>query len=517
MGFIKKLLFVPLFLLFISVFFAPKANAALINVSDDISTSRPSASTTIIGNDQTTAGTVGQVNVFDNGSMFLASDSAILRADTGQTQDVLTVASMSAQQAGQSRYVYFTGLVPHIHHAGTNIINSITATHTITLVPGITIPINGKIVITFPTITDLVSGSNTASPSATGFSFNGESATPTDITCWDTSQTSNNCINGGGNFATNQANTVTITLGSAAIAAGHTVIINIGCSGTNTAGVCTGQAPRLINPTSSYQANCSNGGTGGSSICQADIWKLQVQTQGATSNALETSRIAIGTINSVQVTASVEPTFTFKITGFSQGTSWADNTSGSTTCGVDFINTGFDTTATSVNLGTLNNGNFSKAAQLIDISTNGSYGYSLTATSSGHLINASSGNWLPDVNSIPGGINGLTANDTPVPYGILKNGTNASGSAYFGISPCGSDVSAMWGGAGKSSINSNFSNPWNTIGNDFAATLASYTGGYVNDDQTHGKTVVRYAASIAPNTPAGVYTTVLTYVATASF
>lgn len=511
MGFIKKFLFVPLFLLVVGVFFAPKANAALINVSDDISTSRPSASTYLTG-DQTGPSNMGQVVVADNGSMFLASDAAVLRADTGQTQDVVTVASMSAQQAGPTRYVYFTTLIPHAHHNGTNIINNITATHTILLTPGITIPINGKIVITFPG-----AGSNIASPSATGFSFNGELATPTDITCWDTSQSTNGCTNGaGGSFASNQANTVTITLGTAAISAGHTIIINIGCTSTNTAGVCTAQAPRFINPISSYQANCSNSGTGGASVCQADIWKLQVQTQDASSNGLESSRIAIGTINSVQVSASVEPTFTFKISGLGQATNWADSTLGSTTCGVDYINTGFDTTATSVNLGTLNNGNFSKAAQLIDISTNGSYGYSLSATSSGHFINASSGNWLPDVNSLAAGVNGLTANDVPVPYGILRAG-NASGSAYFGISPCGSDVPTMWGGANKSAINSNFSNPWNTINNDYADTLASYTGGYVNDDQTHGKTVVRYAASIAANTPAGIYTTVLTYVATASF
>src|ERR1035437_9125890 len=202
MGLIKKLLFLPLFLLFIGGFFAPKANAALINVSDNLSTSRPSAASTIIDN-QTGPNTVGQVKIFDNGSMFLVSDSAIFSSDkVTQTQDVTTVASMSAQQAGPSRYVYFTGLIPHVHHAGTALITNITATHTITLTPGVTIPNSGKIVITFP---NPGAGNNVASPSASGFSFNGESATPTDITCYDATVTSGQTCKGtDGAFASDQ-------------------------------------------------------------------------------------------------------------------------------------------------------------------------------------------------------------------------------------------------------------------------------------------------------------------------
>ena len=51
----------------------------------------------------------------------------------------------------------------------------------------------------------------------------------------------------------------------------------------------------------------------------------------------------------------------------------------------------------------------------------------------------------------------------------------------------------------------------------YFATLANYTGGYVNGDQTNGITVIRYVASIAANTPAGYYTTTFSYMASLTF
>jgi hypothetical protein len=494
--FIKRILYIPLLLLLIGFLFAPKAHAALGDVSDTLTTSRPSAAAPLVSA-QLGGGVTGQVIVVDNGSMFLASDSAVLQSDTGQIQDILTVASMSAQQAGPpvQRNIYFTTSIPDAHHAGTTLVSNITATHMIDFTPGIAIPNGGKIVITFPG-----SGSNIASPSATGFSFNNLQASQ--IICNPTTA----CAGG---ISITGNNTITLTTSAVQSAP---IYVAIGCTGTITVsggvGTCTAYKSALINPTISSNTAC----TAGALICAADIWRLQIQTQDATGIALDTSRIAIGTINSVQVYATVEPTLTFSIAGVTQATNWG---SLAASCGNEAINTGFDTSATTVNLGSLNNGNFSKTAQLLTISTNGSYGYALTSTSSGHLINPAAGIWLPDAN----GGNGLTANDVPAPAGI-KIGTNASGSAYFGISPCGSDVAAMWGGANHISINSNFSNPWNngsgtSLGN--VATLASYTGGYVNGDATHGTTVVRYVASIAGSTPAGLYTTVFTYVATASF
>jgi hypothetical protein len=494
MALIKRLLFIPLFLLLIGIFFAPKAHAALSNVADTINTSRPSASAPLFSA-QVGGSTVGQVTIIDNGSMFLASDSAVLQSDTGQGQNVMTVASMSAQQVGPpvQRNVYFTSAISNAHHAGTALVTNVTATHIIELTPGTLIPNGGKIVITFPG-----AGSNIASPSATGFSFNNLQTTA--VICNPTSA----CAGG----VSVSAPTVTVTTNALQPAASP-IYIAIGCTGTLNVsggfGNCTVYAPALINPTVSSNATCP----GNPTVCNADIWKLQIQTQDTGSVVLETSRIVIGTINAVQVYATVEPTMTFSIAGLTAGTNWGGG-SGAVNCGNENTNTGIDTSATVVNFGSLNNGNFSKAAQVLTVSDNGSYGYDIIATSSGRLINTSSGVWLPDAN----GGNGLTANDTPAPMGIK----NASGSAFFGISPCGNDVPAIWGGASHIANNSNFSNPWNTGVNGFAGILATYSGSNVNgNDATHGLIVVRYVASIASNTPAGLYTTALTYVATPNF
>jgi hypothetical protein len=501
MEFIKKLLFIPLLLLLVGLFFAPQAHAALSSVSDTISTSRPSAAAPIVGN--IGAGSVSQVNFIDNGSMFLASDSATLQSDTGQLQDIMVVASMSAQQVGPpvQKTLYFSKTITNAHHDRTAVVDAITATHMIELTPGTAIPTNGKIVITFPG-----AGSNTASPSATGFSFN--NLQPGGVICLPTTACNGAVVSITG------SNTITVQTSAPQSGA---IYIGIGCTGTisvtNGYGTCSTYASALINPTVSSNGTC----TGNPTVCAADIWKLQVQTQDAGGNALETSRIAIGTVNAVQVYAYVEPTLTFSIAGLNTTDNWGAK---ATSCGNETINTGIPTSATVVNFGSLNNGNFSKAAQVLTVSTNGPTGYDVTATSSGHLINTATGSWLPDANqnTVAGSGNGLTNNDVPLPYPILLGGTTASGSAFFGISACGNDAPAFWGGSTHISINSNFSNPWNTGSNGYVATLATSTASNINGtDTTHGVTVVRYAASIAPSTPAGLYTTALTYVATANF
>ena len=165
-------------------------------------------------------------------------------------------------------------------------------------------------------------------------------------------------------------------------------------------------------------------------------------------------------------------------------------------------------------MGILSNGYISAAAQQLQVSTNSASGYVITATSSGRFINPATGFFLPDAN----GGNGLTNNDTPAP-GVINAGTPA-----FGIHACGarsgalsgnSGISAgdIWINAGTLSNSARFSNPWNTGSNAYYATIASYTGGPVTTDNT----AILYGATISGTTPAGLYSTTLTYVATATF
>lgn len=459
----KQLIFTSLILIF-GFFFTSKVNAAsLTNVSDTITTSRPSASAPLVGNQ---AAAAGQVTIVDNGSIFLASDSAVLWPDTGETLNTVNVASMSAANtpSANQRIVYFTNTAANTHHAGDPITTAITAKHTIVFTTISTIPSGGKIVITFPG-----SGVNTASPSATTFSFNNL-------------QTSNVTFSTGSCTISVNAPSVTCTTGAQITPT--TITVTIGST-----------TPALINPTKTAAA-----GT-------ADTWKISVKTQDASATPidLDTGSAKIGTIDAVQVQGTVEPTLTFSIAGIANGTTINTNNT-ACTGNTDVTNSGLATTATFVNLGVLANGVINIAAQDLTVSTNGSLGYSITATSSGRFINPASGFWITDAN----GGNGLTANDTPAPAVFP-----ASGNPAFGIHPCGTRVSTgTWVASTTSfSAGNRYSNPWNTGTNAFYATITSYTGGAVSNE----KTTVEYASTVSGTTPAGIYSNYFTYVATATF
>jgi hypothetical protein len=284
----------------------------------------------------------------------------------------------------------------------------------------------------------------------------------------------------------------------------------IGCT-AQSSGVCTTASPRLINPTASATQcsgqTCTSGPTN-------DSWKVTLQTTDASSNVLDSASTKINTIQSVQVQATVEPTLTFSITGMDNGTNFNTGSGNFSlgSCGALVTNSGINATATSVNLGILA-GVTSLAGQQLVVSTNAANGYVITATSSGQLKNPATGFAINDAN----GAGGLTANDTPAPATIT------AGTPAFGIHACGARSGALSGGSGIAAgdiwVNNGtvstakFSNPWNTGTNAFYNTIASYTGGPVSTDRTN----IAYGATVSGTTPAGIYLTTLTYVASASF
>ena len=480
LGIIKKHLVFYLIILLLGLFSASKTYAAsLSNVSDTITTSRPSAAAPLASNQ---AANDGQVTVIDlagsgnNSALWIASDSAVLLPDTGQSLSTTTVASMSAANTPSSnqRIVYFTEQVSNTHHAGTTMITPVTATHTIRFTTISSVPSTGKIIITFPG-----SGSNIASPSATTFSFN--NLTSSQIQA-------NNATCGS---YTISAPTITCNL-SASINGAVTVTIIIGCT-SQSGGTCTAFSPALINPIKTAAA----AGT-------ADTWTVGVKTQDGSAVDLDAANVKIGTIEAVQVQGTVEPYLTFTIAGVSNGSSICSDTTNP--------GTGLNSTSTFVNLGSLSGSQRNISAQTFTIDTNGASGYSLTATSSGRFINPASGSWLTDAN----GGNGLTGNDST--QGTVPNPAPiAAGTPAFGIHPCigtggttTPTVPTGWGTGGGAS--NEFANPWNSGTNGYYALLASTTV----PSQT-SKTDIEYAATVNATTPPGIYRTVFTYVATATF
>ncbi len=463
--------FFALFVLGVSLFFAQKSyGATLSNASDTITTSRPSAATPLSAN---AAATDAQISVLNNSSRFLASDSAkIVRTSTGG--DVVTGLTVASQSAALTS-LYFTAAIGGSGaQAGTDVaVTNITAMHAISFVNPTPIPSGGKIIITFPGTS---TNPNNASPSATMFSFNGLSASNIQA---NFSAGSATC-----GFAINlSTNTITCTTANANIAANTTTTILIGCS-ANSGATCSTQVPTLINPTKTAGA-----GT-------ADLWAVSIQTQDASGINLDYAKVKIGTIESVQVQANVDPTLSFVIAGLSSATS-AINEGNATGCtNSESANTGIVSTATTVNLGTLSLAAININAQLLTVATNGINGYSLTATSSGHLINPATGFWIPDNGTSPG--------------------TFTAGTPQFGIHPCGSDVSSATWAIGTTGGGAGAKYGWPT--QTGMVTLASdATGPILGTTATHGVTSVEYAGTINASIPAGIYTSVITYVATPTF
>jgi hypothetical protein len=335
----------------------------------------------------------------------------------------------------------------------------VTAKHTIKFTTVTTTPVNGKIVITFSG-----TGDNTASPSATAFAFNNLQVS--NITAGFSSGTST-CL-----FAVS-APTIVCNVGTAQINPGTTVTIVLGAA-----------SPTLINPTKSAATET------------ADIWRINIKTQDAASLNLDSGYTKIATIESVAVQVAVNPSLTLKIAPVA-GPINIGNAVGC--ANTETTNNKIASTATTVNLGILNTIAINISAQLITVTTNAKNGYALTAASSGHLINPANAVWIAD-------------STTPKAM--------TAGTAWFGIHPCGLNVdTAVWG-TGKSGggVNAKYGWPSSTT----PLTLSSATIGPIgNTTQTGGVgaglTSVEYAATIDPNTAAGIYTSVITYTATPTF
>lgn len=445
-----------------TIFSSPVSAATLTGAKDTITTSRPSPSSPLSAN---AASGATQVSIYDNKSIFLASDTAkLIRTSTGAVIDAsIVVASQSAARTT----TYFAEGTGAAAQNGTDVlIFPITAKHTITFITANPVPNLGDIEITFPGSAD-----NTASPSASTFAFNGLAAGNVTLSATGVSAST----------PTISSPNISINIDTGSIAAGVTVTVTIGSS-----------TPALINPTADATI-----GTG-------DYWTVTAKSEDASNVEIDSVKMRIATIESVIVYATVDPTLTFTITGINTAT--AINTANTTGCtNTETTNSGFNSSATEVNLGVLGSGAINIAAQRINITTNGIGGYSLTATSSGKLIDPASGYEIVNAQG------NVTANDTPVPV-VLTAGTVA-----FGIHSCGLDVTGgTWGtGATGGGAGAKYANPSPA----YYYTLASDTSGPVDNSLTTGNgiTSVEYASTISAAVPAGSYRTVLTYVATATF
>jgi hypothetical protein len=472
---VKKACFIFIVGVFLS-FGAGRVNAAtLSSVSDTITTSRPSAASPLSAD---AASSALSVSIYNNGSRYLASDSAqIVRTSNGAD---IGAAKIVAAQTAALTGVSFTDGLSSAAQAGTDVlITNITAMHTVSFQVPNPVPASGKIVLTFPG-----SALTTATPSASTFSFNG-------LTSGNAAANISYKLDGTRTCTfTVAAPSITCTVDSGgSIAAGTVITFLIGCSDTSSnETTCTTQAPRLINPTKTAAA-----GTG-------DTWTLTVTTQDSGSTTIDSGFTKIATIESVVVSATVDSTLTFTIAGIANGS--AVNTGNTTGCtNTELTNSGTSSTATAVNLGALpvsSGTDPNISAQLITVATNAFNGYSLTATASGHLINPATGFAIAD-------------STTPAVFPATT--------PWFGIHACGADVNTSTWGTAASTTNRGGSGGakygWPT--KTSSVTLATDSSGPITGSSGNGLTTAEYAAAVDSTVPPGTYTSVITYVATATF
>ncbi len=477
----KGLLLIVLLLVatLLSSLSAKKAHAlSLVNASASASTSRPSPSSPLSSPDPLNIGS-SNVTVFDNISTFLASDSGKF-FNNGSFSENVTIATTSASKLT----AFFTQPTTIKHDKASVLAVPITTMHTFAFTPQTAIPIGGKIIISYPALA--ASDNNQASPSATSWTFNGLSNS-TDIQM-KTSLGTATCSWAITGTSASGTPTLTCTTATATIPAGATVWVFVGCTAATAdaqGGRCTTQKPLLINPT-----NVNARGTAG-------VKSVTIATQDGSNNVLDQAALKLGTIESVFVVAHVDPTFTFVIDGVAASTDMHT----AQTCSASYANistnASFASTPTEVNLGTITAAGNTYAAQEMTITSNTASGYSVTATSSGFLLNPPNGSYIVNAQG------NVTANNTPAPAVI-----SAGGGGGYGINPCdagGRVNTTTWGQATPK-----FANP----APQYYYTLVNYNGSL---PQTGDVIFSVYGARAGNTTPPGDYWQVITYTASVTF
>jgi hypothetical protein len=173
------------------------------------------------------------------------------------------------------------------------------------------------------------------------------------------------------------------------LGAGITNPINVGTTITIGRPLTTGS--QLINP-----APASNH-TPGKADSTADVYTFYVRHLDASSIVIDpdTASGRIAVVESVRVTATIDPTLTFYIDNTNVGT-------GSTVCGnvggSAFGANAANTTATSVAFGSINLGSFNNLAQRLSCVTNSDSGYAVTVYENSAMKNVNTGTTIPNTN-----------------------------------------------------------------------------------------------------------------------
>lgn len=320
-------------------------SANLTAVADTLSTSRLSFYASLgVGH---TAG-VSMIKISTSG-MPSTTTANLFTGDTVFIGDAATGTSYTVDDIYDTdEFTITAGLGAGDNDSGDLVIATRSATHTVTFTPATSIA-NGAFRILIP------SGANANSdgiPNHDGFDYStavGVGATaPTGggVTSWETA-------------------TATASAGTGCTAGNH--CFEARYNGTNNAsGTFTFYINRLINPAPAT----------GHSAGSADTYTVTIQHLGDRLNnyqVVDSTTVKIAVVESVRVTATVDPTITFTLAAVGVG---------ATSCGVP---ADIATTATAVPFGTMALNTFKNLAQTLTVSTNAVGGYAVTTIENDQL------------------------------------------------------------------------------------------------------------------------------------
>ena len=266
-----------------------------------------------------------------------------------------------------------------------------------------------------------------------------------------------------------------------------------GNGAVGTAFTSAGVGPFLLN---ANHAMINPAPAGNHTLGIADSYKVIVEHLDSSHAVRDVTTIAMAINESVRITATVEPILNFTIGGLNAGT-YCGTAAGT-----------IDTTATNVPFGTLTISNFLDAAQSLTVATNALNGYVVVASSSGALSIGGDGvTTIADTTCNNGGCTATTAqewsNSTHKGFGysIAPNTCTGTCSVNFSYNSC---VSGGYGNFCSRPFQSAYTGTWPTL----------YSGTTVaNSDSIY----VCYRIVIAATQPAGEYSGLVTYRATATF
>ena len=234
---------------------------------------------------------------------------------------------------------------------------------------------DGAIKIRIPADTNGSNNNNDTDPDDDGWDFN--SISGTDVTC-------------PGDVATKYdfvAATATVSGGSLCAAGYHCFECRYSGPGNPSEAltITVGGSTVLVNPSSAFDDG-SDGDT--HTIGTADRHSVILDNLDSTDAAIDSTTVEVATIESVLVTASVDPTINFSIGSLAVG---------STACGNALDVT---TTATTVPFGSLSIGSFIDLAQNLTVSTNADGGYVVSAIENDQMVMI--GTTAPEIPDTPG-------------------------------------------------------------------------------------------------------------------